>query len=228
MIERFGLFAASALAITAAAAPAGAVTFLSAGATSACAASSCFSKNKTYTITWSAADFAGGRVGIQQLKLDRNVLGDKQDLVFKVGFQLAGGGDVGEWGAFMIAGLSGDTVNIFGPGFTWDTYKGDLVMTLSLIQPGIGAGGGGMIPGGWRDEPFEGGDPGRVAADDEGGPMHDVVDASLLRAPTPSLQPSAASAAVPEPQAWAMMLLGFGVAGGLLRNRRRHRESIAA
>ena len=134
MFERLALCAAGALALAAAAGPAGAVTFLSAGTSSACAPGSCFATGKTYTITWSAADFAGNPVGIQQLKLDRKILGDKQDFAFKVGFQLADGGAVGDWGSYMIAGLGGDTVNILGPGFVWDTRKGDLVLTLSLIH----------------------------------------------------------------------------------------------
>jgi hypothetical protein len=215
MSERLALCAVGALALAAAAGPAGAVTFLSAGTSSACAAGSCFANSKTYTITWSAADFAGKPVGIQQLKLDRKVLGDMQDFAFKIGFQTADGGAVGDWGSYMIAGLAGDTVSIFGPGFMWDTHKGDLVLTLTLAIPDIGGAGGG------NPVASVGGGDSSVTADAGVGMLHDVVDDGLLSGVVRAAGPSAVGAGAPEPQAWALMLLGFGAAGSLLRGRRR-------
>ncbi|MBW8296167.1 MAG: PEPxxWA-CTERM sorting domain-containing protein [Sphingopyxis sp.] len=44
---------------------------------------------------------------------------------------------------------------------------------------------------------------------------------TLLRAPILSI-----SSAVPEPGTWAMMLVGFGVIGAAMRNRRRAKRSV--
>jgi len=62
---------------------------------------------------------------------------------------------------------------------------------------------------------------GMVAADDRMGWLHDVDGGDVLSGFMPKAGLPGATAALPEPQAWALMLLGFGAAGGLLRSRRR-------
>src|SRR6185436_18716989 len=101
---------------------------------------------------------------------------------FKVGFRLADGGAVGDWASYMIAGLGGGTVNISGPGFVWDTSKGDLVLTLSLASPGIGGagGGGGLFAGGGGGGDGGGGGESSVAADTGVVALNDMVDTGLL------------------------------------------------
>lgn len=62
---------------------------------------------------------------------------------------------------------------------------------------------------------------GMVAADDRMGWLHDVDGGDVLKGVTPGIGLPGATAALPEPQAWALMLMGFGAAGTLLRSRRR-------
>ena len=62
---------------------------------------------------------------------------------------------------------------------------------------------------------------GMVAADDRMGWLHDVDGGDVLSGFMPKVGLPGATAALPEPQAWALMLMGFGAAGGLLRGRRR-------
>lgn len=49
----------------------------------------------------------------------------------------------------------------------------------------------------------------------------------LIAAPGGGFGYAAAIAAVPEPEGWAMLILGFGVAGGMLRRRRSARDQQA-
>jgi len=211
-------FALAAAAVLVTAAPsAQAATFLQVGTNALCSSGGCFGSGNTFQKVWSAAQ-QSGPVDISSLFLDRNVLGDRQDFAVKVGFSLADGTKVGDWGAFTIAVLGGQVVQVGGQAFTWDTSRGDLVLTLSLVVPEKGGGGffGGGLLGGGRGANFgpDGGadlGSGMVVADMPPGVGRDVVD-NLVAAVT----------AVPEPRAWALMLIGFGAAGATLRGRRRH------
>ncbi|HEV2594568.1 MAG TPA: FxDxF family PEP-CTERM protein [Sphingomicrobium sp.] len=58
--------------------------------------------------------------------------------------------------------------------------------------------------------------------------MHSIVVLGTLLGPTGSYSGTLNVQPVPEPQSWAMMLLGFGAIGLCLRTRRRPRESALA
>ncbi|TAL28556.1 MAG: PEP-CTERM sorting domain-containing protein [Phenylobacterium sp.] len=76
-------------------------------------------------------------------------------------------------------------------------------------KPGAGGGGfGGGGGGGWA--------AGGGGADVDGGGFTDIVQGRPLIKPAIN-QPSVA--AIPEPGAWALMILGFGAAGAMLRRR---------
>jgi hypothetical protein len=227
-MSRPGAFALAAAVIVLAAPAARAASVLSAQADCA-ATGGCFEAgSSTYKQVWKAGGVSGP-VDVGALLLDRRILGAWQDQLFKVSFRLADGTRVGDWGAFMIAGLNGEMVRLSGPGFTWDSSLGDLEMTLELAFPSQGAGGGGF-PG--QGGPF-GGDafPGRGGPFSSGAPLADPppFDPPFNLPPTSVLAQAAdpddvaALAAeplvgVPEPGAWALMLLGFGMAGALLRH----------
>ncbi|WP_293903924.1 PEPxxWA-CTERM sorting domain-containing protein [Phenylobacterium sp.] len=217
---RLGAIALAAAVVTAAPA-AQAATYLAAGLSGLCSASGCFAgQQTTYRQVFSSGRFSGA-LDIANLALDRSILGASQDRLFKVSFQLADGTTVGDWGSFMIAGLGGQVVTLGGKAFTWDTSKGDLVMTLALVVPQTGGGGfggdgfgGGGQPAAFGDDAVAmigglgarpGVDPYRhLDADEITGLMTGVT-------------------LVPEPAAWALMLGGFGAAGAVLRNRRKIR-----
>ena len=195
-----------------------------------CGAGGCFAAGSTFRQTWSASDRAGP-VSIGALLLDRGVLGANQDMLFKVSFRLADGTKVGDWGTFMIAGLGGEEVRLGGQAFTWDTSQGDLILQLELMVPDKG-GAGGFFGGG-------GGGGGAFASIGGGGfggssmsvaenppfslsgtmPMNDVLTG--LPHGGRNILGFDPAIAVPEPSAWALMVLGFGSAGALLRTRRR-------
>lgn len=225
-------YALATAAVLALAAPsARAASFLQAGPNALCAGGGCFGTANSFRQTWSAAD-RSGQMSIGSFMLDRSILGANQDMLFKVSFRLADGTKVGDWGSFMIAGLGGQVVRLAGQAFTWDASMGDLILHLDLVVPdkgggggffagGGGGGGGGLssVGGGF------GGSSMTVAAESpafspsELMPMNDI----LMGAPHGGRGGLGFDPAVsaPEPSSWALMLLGFGAAGAMLRVRRR-------
>lgn len=214
------LFATVAMAATTPAAQA--ATYLSVGPNSLCGAGGCFSASKTFTQTYSASGLVSG------LNLDRSLLGENQNLAVKISFYDSAGNKVGDWGAFVVAGLSGQVVTLGGQSFKWDASQGDLTLRLDLVKPDKGAGGGGFAGsgfggggggGGGLDDggitgPGVGGDAPRGLGGLEGPPLG-------LPSPPPPDPPSVA-AVVAEPASWALMIMGFGAAGALIRRERRH------
>jgi hypothetical protein len=230
---RLRAYALATAAVLALAAPsARAASFLQAGPNALCGAGGCFAVGNSFRQTWSAAD-RSGQLSIGSLMLDRGIIGTNQDMLFKVSFRLADGTKVGDWGSFMIAGLSGEVVRLGGQAFNWDTSQGDLILQLDLVVPDKGGGGGFFAGGGG------GGGGGGSLASVGGGfgssmtvaaetpafsaseimPMNDV----LMGAPHGGRGGIGFDPAVsaPEPSSWALMLLGFGAAGAMLRTRRR-------
>jgi len=212
-----GALALSAVAMAgmaAVAVPAHAAIFLTAPNGMCSGATGCFGDASTYRQTFSASSL-NGPVDIRTLGLDRSVLGALQDKVVKISFKTASGVTVSDWGGYVIAGLSGDTVSLVGQDFTWTPDQGDLVLQLDLVVPrhggsgGGGGGGGGLNFGG---SPTSGGLPGIV---DQG------AGAGAAAGPPSISDPPGVVSVAPEPAAWAMMLLGLGTAGGLLRRARR-------
>ncbi len=230
---RLRAYALATAAVLALAAPsARAASFLQAGPNALCAEGGCFGTGNSFRQVWSATDRSGA-TSISSFMLDRSILGANQDMLFKVSFRLADGTKVGDWGSFMIAGLGGQTVRLAGKAFDWDASMGDLILQLDLVVPEKGGGGGFFAGGG-------GGSGGGALASVGGGfgassmgvaaetrafsasevmPMNDV----LMGAPHGGRGGIGFDPAIsaPEPASWALMLVGFGAAGGMLRARRR-------
>lgn len=205
----------SAVAISAAATSSQAATYLTVGPNSLCGSEGCFAgKSRTYTQTFSAAERAGV-VDVGSFALARDVVGSMSNFAVKVTFQLADGTEV-TWGKYTVAALGGDKfVTIGGEKLDWDTALGDLKVRLDLIIPEKGgAGGGGFFGGGAGMG--GGGGGGSIAGDL---PLGDIVTSGPLIRPSLPPQPVIA---VPEPSAWALMIVGFGAAGTLLRRRRAY------
>lgn len=205
LVLAFTSFAALAVA----APTAQAATTLTVGPSSACSAAGCFGDtNRTFKQTFSAA---GGPVNISSLSLFRGIVGDMQNYAVRISFETADGTKIGSWGAFTIGVLGGEFVTLGGESFTWDAATmGDLVLTLDLMKPGKG-GGGGFGGGGFASA--------RFAPEDATDGVRFTPPLINLPGPVQQAVDVAASAA-PEPDAWALMIAGFGGAGVMLRRRR--------
>lgn len=214
MLKYRGFALSFALAALVAAPSAHASTLLNAGVTKACGADTCFTNGKSYKQTFSSADFKGA-VNISSLALQRGILGALEANVVKVSFQLADGTELGKWGSFMIAVLNGDVVTLGGDAFTWDTSMGDLVLKLDLVLPEKG-GGGGFGGGGGGFAGAFGLDRINTLPTDAPPPDDALNIVRELVGPTAE----ATISAVPEPTSWALMLLGVGGMGAILRHRR--------
>lgn len=192
----------AALAAAAAlAGPAAAATTLDVSWNEGCGKSTCFNDAGVFTKTWSAAD-AKGPMTIGQLLLDRGVLGNLDAKTFRLSFTL-NGEELGTWGSFTMGGIGGDELLFNGQAFTWNPEDGDLVLVLALIPPPkAGAGGGFFSIARFEDDAPQGDQPPQYSGA--------IVDAVVPGA-----------AAVPEPDAWALMIAGFGFAGAALRRRVR-------
>lgn len=209
-----GLLAVTALA--GAPSAVNAATFLTVGASSLCGPGGCFAGDKkSYTQTFSASQRAGS-FDVSRIQVDKSVTaGAMTHTAVKVTFVLADGTEV-TWGKFSLAALGGDVVTLGGQPVAWNAAAGDLTVRLDLVvpeKPGAGGGGGfGFGGGGWA--------AGGGAADvDAGGGFTDIVQGRPLIKPSIE-QPSVA--AIPEPGAWALMIVGFGAAGAMLRRRKVH------
>ena len=205
---RSGAVALASLAALAAPSAAGAAVILSAPDNGGCGKAGCLTSGR-YEQTFSALSFAGP-VTIAGLRLDRGILGELAGRTFKLSFALADGTAVGSWGSWTMGGLGGDSWTIDGSDFDWDLALGDLVLRLELVRfDGGGVGGG--FGGGFRAAPNEGGPNGGPNGGGGGDapffPNSPVVDAI----------------SAPEPSTWAMMIIGFGGAGALLRRRNQLR-----
>lgn len=200
-MRKFLIAAFAVAAVSLGASQAQAATVLNAGWTTDCGKSTCFDENGQYKQTYSAGAFSGP-VSISQLLMDRGVLGTLDGKTFRLSFQL-NGEEVGTWGQYNMGGIGGDQLWFGGEQFTWNPEDGDLVLVLQITpppKPGAGGGFGAFALAEDLDgesSPFDGGEEG--GGGQPGG-----------REPV---------AAVPEPSAWAMMILGFGLAGALIRRR---------
>lgn len=207
-------FRALALAtvMTVAASSAEAATFLSVGPDSLCGSGGCLSETRrSFSQTFSAG--AGGLKGISALAFDRSLVGDMQHQAVRISFELADG-TVIDWGKFVVGVLGGDVVTLRGQAFDWDAAFGELTVRIELVLPQAGAAGGGF--GGFAGF---GGGPAALTPP-AFSPLPDSV--ANFPAASPSLPGGGLlAAAVPEPDAWAAMILGFGGAGAMLRTRRR-------
>jgi PEP-CTERM motif len=199
-MRKFLIAAFAVAAVSLGASQAQAATVLNAGWTTDCGKSTCFDENGQYKQTYSGGAFSGP-VSISQLLMDRGVLGTLDGKTFRLSFQL-NGEEVGTWGQYNMGGIGGDQLWFGGEQFTWNPEDGDLVLVLQITpppKPGAGGFGGFALreDGDGESTPFDGGEEG--GGGQPGG-----------REPV---------AAVPEPSAWAMMIMGFGLAGALIRRR---------
>ncbi|MBL8771216.1 MAG: PEP-CTERM sorting domain-containing protein [Phenylobacterium sp.] len=189
-------------------------------ASNLCGEGGCFSDTtRVLSRTWSASEFQGP-LSISSLSIDKAMLGSMQDYAVRVSFVDGAGKTVANWGSYTLAVLSGDVVTLGGETVNWNTADGDLTLKLELLIPdkgGAGGGGfggfGGFGGGGFATAPAFGGGDGPAG-------LGRLTSPQL---PPPALQnmPALISAAVPEPGAWALMLIGFMGAGHALRSRRR-------
>lgn len=210
------------LAVTAAAAMAGAAssaqaaTILSLDAASLCGKGGCFTNGTTFQKTLS------GPVSISALSIDKTMLGDLSNYAVKISFTTRDGTVVGSWGAYTLAVFGSDIVTVGGQTIDWDGAAGDLVLNLEVLVPkkGGGFGGGGGFAGApGLDTEFGRGASGGIVVG--GAPLPPGLGNPLpVELPPAGRGPFAT--AVPEPGAWALMLTGFLGAGTALRNRRRH------
>lgn len=205
------LFAATACAV---AAPSSlqAATYLTVGPNSLCGSDGCFSEaRKSFTQTFSAADRGGGVLDVSQLQVFKAIVGSVDHTAVKVTFVLADGAEL-TWGKYSVKALGGDVVTLGGQSVAWDTTLGDLTVRLDLVvpeKPGAGGGGGFGFGGGW----IAGG--GGAAVD--GAEFTQLVKGRPLVDPP---LPGGGITAIPEPAAWAMMILGFVASGAMLRRKR--------
>jgi hypothetical protein len=210
---RFGALALIAATAFCVATPSSAATFLTVGGSSLCGSDGCFvGGKKTFSQTFSAAP--GGAVfNVSQLQVFKDIVGSVEHTAVKVTFVLADGAEV-SWGKFSVLSLGGDVVTLGGQTVNWNSALGDLTVRLDLIVPdkGVGGGGGGGFGGGG------GGGGGGWSAG--GGPASmgdEAFQAVRGGGPSLALNPIVA---VPEPGAWALMIMGFGAAGAMLRRKR--------
>jgi uncharacterized membrane protein YgcG len=198
------------------------------GAVEATCISACLDQYKTYTQTFSASAF-NGPVSINAFSFNRALLGSDVNSVFHVTFWTADGKEVGDLGHWMVGSLAGDKLTLTGDAFTFDPSLGPLIMKLQLDGYGPGGagggGGGGFSSGGGGGGGFSGGGSGASAGGALGGGGIYTTPGSVvdLIPPTLAQGPSVGGQAmpIPEPAGWALLILGFGGAGALLRSRRR-------
>lgn len=221
---RFGAVALASLgAVLAAPTAAGAAVIFSSSENLGCGKSGCLSQGGRFEQTFSGGDFRG-LVSISALQLDRNILGDLAGQTFRLSFSLSDGTALGSWGTWTMAGIGGEVWNIDGADFDWNADAGDLVMTIELVRRDSGAGGGGFgFGGGGARAPLESGagGPGAGVPGAGSGTNHSPPPFNLpANHPIGGAEIVANPVAVPEPDSWALMILGFGGAGALLRMRR--------
>lgn len=213
------------LAITAAAAMAGAstsaqaATVLTLDAASLCGKGGCFTEKTTFQRSFS------GPMSISGLAIDKAMLGALGNYAVKITFTTKDGAVVGNWGAYTLAVLGGDVVTIGGQPLDWDGAAGELVLNLEVLVPKRGG-----LGGGFAGAPFGGGGGFGGGGFTGGGiVLGGAPIPSGVNSPLPVLLPPTArgpfAAAIPEPGTWALMIGGFFAAGSALRGRRHLKYS---
>jgi hypothetical protein len=138
---------------------------------------------------------------------------------------------VGDYGDFQLSALNGDQLTIRGPGVTFDSSAGGVMFRFDRVDASTGAAGGGggggggfagggsvgsgSGGGGFNVADAVGGD-GRGVATNNSGEVEINNNDDFVRPGPARLIPRG----VPEPAAWALMLVGLGGLGGVLRRRR--------
>jgi hypothetical protein len=209
--------ATAAVALAAAAPSAQAATVLTVGPDDHCAKGGCFGDDHTFRRSWSGAELSGP-VTITSLKLFKSLLGDMQNRVVKIRFELADGTVVSNWGGYLFSVLGGDVVDLGGQAFEWNPAMGNLVLKLEAVIPGQG--GGGFGGGGGLGAPLEFGGSNNGNAGNVGGPPDLNVAARGDVSAAASLGDGPLLSAAPEPSTWLLSIGGFLAIGALARRRR--------
>lgn len=205
---------AAAAGLAAAAAPASAATTLDVNWNTGCGKATCFNDKGVFTQTWTSAG-ASGPMTISQFLLDRGILGDLDGQTFKISFSI-GGQEVGTWGKYNMAGIGGAELTFTGEDFVWNPEDGDLVLTLEIVPPPkAGAGGGFFFSSPTEDGAPPSDGPGTPPGDTGAGGFSGTQGEFVIGDST-----TVDLRGVPEPAAWALMIMGFGAAGTMLRRRR--------
>jgi hypothetical protein len=182
-------------------------------------------------------DAGGGRLPftIDTFSVNRHLLGALGASLVHITFWSADGKTLlGDFGNFDLSVLGGDQLNLKGNAVTFAPGVGDLSFKIEKLDlsghGGVGGGGGGGGLGGGgdssSDEPRgfspvnfpndqhgQGDGPGKFGSFASGGPSAFSFAAPLADS-------------VPEPGAWALMMLGFGGLGAMARAQRETRSAV--
>ena len=199
------------------------------GSSSSCGEQGCFDRGGQHSQTFSAANFLGP-ANINAVVFDRGLVRGFGDRTFTVSLWVNGGQtEVGSLGHFMVDPTHGGLFTLRGQDVLYDPSWGDLTMRIQLDDySGGGFGGsGGFGSGGFGPGGFGGGKSGSARAPGEGGGggapeggPNPLRAASLVNLAAPIEEtPSAVLAPIPEPQTWALAILGLAGVGAALRRR---------
>ena len=220
MLRSFRVMLAASAAMALFQSTAIAATRLQAPASAACAGGGCVQNYRLEQIFNAGSLPTSGPIG--SIALDRSLLGNFRNSMFRITFWTNGGStQVGDFGSFDLSVLGGEFVTLGGPGFEFDGSQGDLIMRLDFVRPaarGVGGGGG----GGGAAAFFTAGPslPGAQLA------LDGLDEPIILTPPDPEdiLPPGGSPVAdlvimVPEPPTWILAIAGFGLTGAMLRRR---------
>ena len=192
----------------------------------------------------------GSPLKFDTLTLNRALLGGLANQLVRITFWTKDGRQVGDLGDFALYVLGGDELTLKGREISFDPADGEITFRIEKLDfsgGGAGGGGGGFssfgagaaasnaggVPGGFTP-PGQGGDPpgldGSTPAllgDSPGLTKKLLSDGAGFGDGTPAGGSNVVNFAalapiiiVPEPGAWALMLLGFGGIGAMARARR--------
>jgi hypothetical protein len=110
------------------------------------------------------------------------------------------------FGIFTLGGITPSQLDFNGPTFTYDPSAGNLLLVVNLVSNQASGFGAAF---------FSGFDPATSRYIAFGGSPTGFLDTSGLQT-----RFDFAAAAVPEPANWALMILGFGAIGSMMRRRK--------
>ncbi|MFL5296721.1 MAG: PEPxxWA-CTERM sorting domain-containing protein [Phenylobacterium sp.] len=173
---------------------------------------------------------------VNSFSFNRGLLGKLDGGMVHITFWSADGKTLlGDFGNYMTGVMGGDVLTVMGLGFLVDPDHGPIKFRFEHVGlGGDGGGEGGGFAGGGGGfggaplvshgpEPFRGGDDN----DNESAGAFLRTSSGPASAALTITQAATLVAIVPEPQTWALMLVGFGGLGAMLR-RQRTRAALPA